>query len=135
MRHEIPRYRFLDTIRAYALDQLRASDDAGPTQLRYQEWCVDLLHAARFELWRSDQINWMAWLDREIDNVRAALDWSALNPASVGEVFERCSFALFRYWDVRGSVGEARNRFSTLLEQAPRRASVVGIAQTQAYLA
>ncbi len=119
VRTATPRYRFLDTIRAFALNRLKLSDDEAEVRERHQAWYFGLLREAAYPLWGPDQVSWMSRLDEEIDNVRTALDWCDASPGSVSEALEQCSFSLYRYWDVRGMASEARSRFSALLALAP----------------
>jgi predicted ATPase/DNA-binding SARP family transcriptional activator len=135
VRTATPRYGLLDTIRAFALNRLKASDDEAATRARHQTWCFDLLREASYPLWGPEQVIWMARLDNEIDNIRAALDWCEQSPETVSEALEQCTFSLYRYWDVRGLASEGRSRLSTLLALAPDHARPGGVAQSEAFLA
>ncbi len=71
------RYRLLETIRQYALERL---DDAGMTDVvrrRHAEWCVEFMERASTGMRGTDEIAWIARLDRESDNVRAGVIWAA----------------------------------------------------------
>jgi predicted ATPase/DNA-binding SARP family transcriptional activator len=135
VRNEAPRYGFLETIRAFAVNRLRSSTDEALTRDRHQAWCFGLLREASYPLWGPDQVIWMTRLDQELDNIRAALDWCEHSPSSVSEALEQCSFSLYRYWDVRGMASEARSRLHSLLALAARNASPGGVAQSEAFLA
>jgi predicted ATPase/DNA-binding winged helix-turn-helix (wHTH) protein len=70
------RYRLLDTMRAYALEKLTESGEIEGVARRHAEFFRDLVAPAapssRSQLTTGD----IARYGREIDNVRAALDWS-----------------------------------------------------------
>jgi predicted ATPase/DNA-binding winged helix-turn-helix (wHTH) protein len=72
----VTRWNLLETIRAYALEKLAGSDESDDAQRRHAAFFRDLFtpqaRGARSSL--SDEA--LARHVREIDNVRAALDWS-----------------------------------------------------------
>jgi predicted ATPase len=68
------RYRFLETIRAYAAERLKESDDESSTRDRHLDHFLKLAEAAEPEL-DHDKDAWLARLGPERDNLRSALDW------------------------------------------------------------
>jgi tetratricopeptide (TPR) repeat protein len=60
-----------------------------------------------------DQAGWLATLDAERDNLRAALDWCRV--AGEAELGLRLGSALWEYWWVRGDLGEGRRRLDEAL--------------------
>ena len=71
------RWRLLETIRAYALEKLAESGEIEATARRHAEFFRDLLSTnVRGKLTAEDLARHL----REIDNVRAALDWSFAQP-------------------------------------------------------
>ncbi|WP_329117129.1 ATP-binding protein [Streptomyces sp. NBC_01465] len=74
------RYRMLDTIREYGAERLAASGEGQGLARRHRD---HFLHIARegYAGWFGPaQIAWMHRLDREIDNLRAAMEWSLSTP-------------------------------------------------------
>lgn len=71
-----PRWRLLETIRAYALEKLEASGEAEQCFRRHAEFFLDLLGGS--SSWKRSEATAreMARRVREIDNIRAALDWA-----------------------------------------------------------
>lgn len=69
-----PRYRLLDTTRAYALEKLAESGELNAIGRRHAEYYRDLLAAAARDETAAD--DWPAACAREIDNIRAALTWA-----------------------------------------------------------
>ena len=72
----------------------------------HAEWCLYLVEEAEPELTGERQTAWFDVLERERDNVRAAL--SHLDGAHEPELRLRLTVALTRFWYVRGYLGEGR---------------------------
>ena len=71
------RYRLLESVRAYASEQLHASDDGATVQRRHCAYYSTLAEAAEAHvLWGANGLDWLVRVDRERDNLRAALGWS-----------------------------------------------------------
>ena len=76
--HGMVRYRLLDTIRHYALDKLQAAGETrimAEAHLRHYTALAEEAYAGRFEA----DAEWLDLLERELDNLRAALEWAAGN--------------------------------------------------------
>ena len=72
-----PRYNLLETIRQFAHDRLADAGEIETTRDRHLAWCVMLAAEAEPELTGPGQHAWLHRLEREHDNLRAALDWAA----------------------------------------------------------
>jgi predicted ATPase len=70
------RYRLLETIREYALARLDESGREREVRDRHARHFADVAEQVDAHIRRSDQLAWIARLDEEEDNVRAALYWS-----------------------------------------------------------
>ena len=70
------RYRLLDTIRAYAGEELAGSGEETNTRDRHLESLLELGHRAEQGMWARAIVAWLVVLDAEHDNLRAALGWS-----------------------------------------------------------
>jgi DNA-binding CsgD family transcriptional regulator/tetratricopeptide (TPR) repeat protein len=112
-----PRFRMLETIREYAAEQLAASGEREAVQRRFGDWFAELVERAEAGLGGPEQGTWLARLELEHDNVRAALD--AL--VALGEVESALLHAgsLFRFWEARGHLTEGRDRIERLLAAGP----------------
>jgi predicted ATPase/class 3 adenylate cyclase len=108
-----PRFFMLETIREYAAERLAASADAEQIRGRHAAFFLDLAERAEPELTGRDQIRWLTVLEREHDNVRAALGWAAEHDPDLAF---RMSGSLWRFWQFRGHLREARARLEGLLE-------------------
>jgi predicted ATPase/DNA-binding CsgD family transcriptional regulator len=69
------RFRMLATIREYALERLRASEDAETAWDRFALHMGDLVNAATSHLTGSDSAAWTQRLELEQPNIQAALQW------------------------------------------------------------
>jgi predicted ATPase/class 3 adenylate cyclase len=101
------RYRMLETIRQYAGDQLNVSGETVALRDRHLAYFRRFALDAEPELQGPGMVTWLARLDAEVDNIRAALDWAfEANP----EDALRMCVALASYWKSRaiGSEGVER---------------------------
>jgi predicted ATPase/DNA-binding CsgD family transcriptional regulator len=73
------RYRLLETIRQYAADRLVEAGEAAATRDRHLAWFLAFAEALEPDLQR-DLDAWRTRLERERDNLRAALDWGLAAP-------------------------------------------------------
>ncbi|CAN5819005.1 hypothetical protein BH23GEM9_BH23GEM9_15660 [soil metagenome] len=91
------RYRLLETVRQYAREQLRAEGDCDPTSRRHAEYYCRIV-ADNGPLLRSTQRpRAIAIIDAELDNIRAALDWSRDTPG-FGTLHHTIVAQLWWYW-------------------------------------
>jgi predicted ATPase len=97
------RFFLLETIREFALDQL---DDAPSVQRRHGAWFVALAEDAKGGGFGPDQARLFDDLDREHDNLRAALDWAEREEDH--ELLLRLASSLGYFWALRGHVVESR---------------------------
>lgn len=71
------RFRMLETVREFALEQLTRHAEAGTLQRRHAEYYVDLAEEAEQTLMSpADRTAWFARLDAEQHNLRAAVRWA-----------------------------------------------------------
>jgi predicted ATPase len=70
------RYRLLETTRAYALEKLTKSSELESVAQRHAEYYRELFERAEAEWKTRPTNNWLADYTHQIDNLRAALDWS-----------------------------------------------------------
>jgi predicted ATPase len=116
-----PRFWMLVTIRNFAFDRLTQSAEGDAVRGRHADVYLALAQAAEPFLQSPDQKSWLDRLEREHDNLRAALAWLQAR----GEV-ERAMYmaaALWRFWQVRGHLREGRERLEALLAQPESKSS------------
>jgi len=92
-----PRFRLFDTTRAYSIEQLDVSDERERLAHRHAEYYRNLFERAEGEAAARPADEWLADYAREIDNLRAALDW-AVSPggeAAIGVALTAAAVALW----------------------------------------
>ena len=124
-----PRFGMLGTIRAYALERLSERGDSDAVRHRHAGFYVALAEAAGPALLGSDQLRWLERLDAELANIRAALTWAAVSGEA--EVGLRTGAALWRFWQLRGSAAEGRERLERLLARRSGSEGARAIAQAR----
>ncbi len=110
--HTEPRFTMLETIREYAAEMLAARGETVAIGARHGVAMLELAEAAAPNLGGVDQRMWLDRLEREHDNLRAALDRATAGPEP--ELAARLAYALWRFWQQRGYLTEARARFESM---------------------
>jgi predicted ATPase/class 3 adenylate cyclase len=112
------RFGMLHVICEYALEQLEASSEAGVFRRAHFAYSLGLAEQGELELFRHDQVAWLARFGREQDNFRVALGWAR----DRGEVERglRLAGALFPYWFGTSRFTEGRNWLEALLALTAR---------------
>jgi predicted ATPase/DNA-binding CsgD family transcriptional regulator len=110
---EEDRYGMLETIRLYARPRLVDGGEAGPTRDRHAAFFVGLAERAEPALALAGGPAWLARLEREHDDLRAALAW--LDAAGTRESFLRLVTALTLFWELRGHLQEGGRWFARAL--------------------
>jgi predicted ATPase/DNA-binding SARP family transcriptional activator/Tfp pilus assembly protein PilF len=106
------RFRMLESLREFAGEQLSYAERA-PLRKAHAGFYLRLAERADAETAASDQDRWLANLDQEQENLRAALSWSLeTEDADAGL---RLAGALGRYWSVRGALHEGVRYLERLL--------------------
>jgi non-specific serine/threonine protein kinase len=98
------RYRLLETVQQYASEQLDAAGDAVDVRDRHLDWYLAL--AAR-EPRGAELVAWYALLEREHDNLRAALRWS-MRESGRAAAGVRLAAYLSGFWQARSHLSEGR---------------------------
>ena len=109
------RYRLLETVRQYAAEQLAGDDEESCVRDRHLAFCVQLAEQAEPELAGARQAAWMERLEREHDNLRAALQWAYEREQSALGL--RLAAACASFWFTRGYVSEGVRWLERLLSQ------------------
>ncbi len=111
-----PRFTMLQTIRAYAHEQLDASGDADLLHRVHAEYYLELAERAEPHLTRRDQAEWLHRLEREHGNLRAALAWACDGGDTA--IGLRLAGALWRFWYTHGYLCEGRDWLERLLNRS-----------------
>ena len=78
-----PRYRLLETLRAYALEQLVEAGQEAAIRLAHLEWCLQLVNRCEQEYSSAGFPQVLDIIELERHNIRAGLSWSLANPTHV----------------------------------------------------
>src|SRR5437868_4699722 len=96
----------LATIGDFAADRLVAAGEEDAVRARHLAFYVELAEVAGTEIERSADLMWLARLEDEHDNLRAALEWAlAGNDAVRGA---QLAIALAPFWTGHGHYWEAQ---------------------------
>jgi predicted ATPase/transcriptional regulator with XRE-family HTH domain len=121
-----PRCLFLETLREYGLEQLRARGELSATQRAHATYYLALAERIEPLLTGPHQAHWLDRLEAEQPNVRAALHWSI--SSDEGAIGAGLGAALWHFWYVRGHAHEGRQwleRLLTLPHSAGQRAKLL----------
>lgn len=108
------RYRFLETIRQYAMEKLLETDEAVETRDRQLDYVLSLPGPVEPGMFFGAQsVTWLDLMEEEHDNLRAALEWAALHNRSKGI---QLALSLGDFWLSRDYNAEAEAWCRTILE-------------------
>jgi predicted ATPase/class 3 adenylate cyclase len=108
-----PRFEMLETIRAYAAEMLASRGEADAVAERHAAWFLALAQHLAPELSGADQRAHLDHLEREHDNIRAILDRATAR--GDGALAIDLAFAVWRFWQKRGYLSEARRRLAAMV--------------------
>jgi predicted ATPase/DNA-binding winged helix-turn-helix (wHTH) protein len=104
-----PRFRLLDTTRAYTIEKLDSIGEHERLARRHAEYYLILIKRAEAESPARPTAEWLADHVREIDNLRAALDW-AFSPGGDGSMGVALTAAVVPLWMHLSLLEECRSR-------------------------
>ena len=112
-----PRYGMLETIREFASEQLAASGEIIQVERAFEAFLIGRAETAEAGLSGPEQPAWLERLEAEHDNLRAAL--GRILDRGEGAVALRLAPRLWRFWWLRGYLGEGRSWLERALAAAP----------------
>jgi predicted ATPase/DNA-binding XRE family transcriptional regulator len=122
------RVALLETVRAYGHELLVAAGEAEATARAHAAYYLALVEAAEPALRGGSQLDWLELLEREHDNLRAALGWA--RDSGQIEVGLALAGRLWRFWGRRGYLREG---LAWLDELLPRADGVAAEIRARAY--
>lgn len=119
----IGRYRLLETTRSYALEKLAESGEMAMVSRCHAKYYCDFFERGEVELKGHPSGEWLADFGRQIDNLRAALDWafSPYGDASIGIALTAAAEPLWMHLSL---IEECRSRVEQALAALGAGASV-----------
>lgn len=113
-----PRFRMLETIREFALEQLELSGLAESTSLAHARYFAHFANMGSTALTGPDQGVWLDRLEMELHNLRLALTWSTNDAASESmKLSLGIASDLWRFWVSRGLLVEGRGWLKRIMDQ------------------
>ena len=106
-RHDVvsgPRLWMLETVREYAGERLGANSSAPEVYERHCRHYLALAERAEPELFTRGEPVWLGLLEAEIENLRAALDWSLRRGSPTPGL--RLAGLLAKYWEISNRSAE-----------------------------
>lgn len=100
------RFHMLETIRQYAVEKLEMSGKVDVFRHLHAVSFSNLAKEVLEHTGEPDQAVWLNRLERERDNLREALRWSAVHDRE--RTFLKLAGNLWRFWSMRGPVAEGR---------------------------
>ncbi len=110
-----PRFAMFETIREFAAEVLHAVGDAAATRQTHGRVFLRLAERLAPLLQGAEQRAWLDRLELDHDNLRAALSWATERPEP--EIAVRLCHALWRFWQQRGYLNEARAHLGQIAGQ------------------
>jgi hypothetical protein len=110
------RYRMLETIREYGVERLSERGEVGAARLAHARYYAGLAHRMDPLLRTAEQLDAIATLTAERDNIAAALRYLAEgdDPADRAESLE-LAMAMTWFWQMTGAVAEASSAMTLAL--------------------
>jgi len=133
------RFRLLETVREYARERLVEAAEGEATLRRHRDWYLTLVDQAAAAFFHGPEpVEWLRTLDREHDDLRAALEW-CLDQHGERTAGLQMAAGLWRYWEIRGHLAEGRGWLGRMLEAvggdvSPLRANALTGAGTLAFM-
>jgi non-specific serine/threonine protein kinase len=109
------RYHLLETIREYAREKLAQAGAETDTRKKHLAYFVQLAEDAAARMWGRESLSTLEQLERDHDNLRAALRFAWETGDMPGVV--ALAGALGFFWQLRNHLDEAESWFAKILEQ------------------
>lgn len=110
-------YHLLATVRQYVAHQLAASGEEEEARRAHLEWCRRRVLAAEARLEGATQAEELSRLDREVNDLRAGLEFA--RSGSAPEMVAEIAAALARFWYLHGNYREGREWLDWGVVNAP----------------
>jgi predicted ATPase/DNA-binding SARP family transcriptional activator len=112
---DVVRYRLLETVRQYGLERLAEAGETDAVRAAHARHFAAFAEEAEPHLFAGAATPaWLAVVQAEADNLRAAAQWAEEDRARAA-VALRLGYALHWYWWATGQFGESRHRLEAAL--------------------
>lgn len=127
------RFSMLETIREYALEQLDARGERQEIARRHADLFFGIAEEAEPHLESKDAPEWLERLEKDHDNLRAALNFLADQGDAEGAML--MGGRLWRFWHFRGHLTQGRQMLERVLDLPSAQAPTAGRAKALVGLA
>ena len=110
---DAPRFQMLHVIREYAMDRLEDVGESAELHRRHLQAYTEMAEMVAPQLLRKDRRRWLDVMESDHDNFRMALEWAVAHQEV--DLALRLASALWRFWQARGHLHEARRRIDAVL--------------------
>jgi tetratricopeptide (TPR) repeat protein len=114
------RYGMLETIRQYARDRLYEAGEGEALRSRHAAYFLAWAEAAEPRLRGPEMLRWLREVNREIENMRAVLEWAVENRSDIGL---RLAGTMFIEREYKVPPSEARRWLELVIAKARERSS------------
>ena len=115
------RYGMLETVREFGLDQLAEAGEVDQARNRHARHYFDWVERNVWDVYRDSGADSVSRIEFEVNNLRAAFDWS-LSPEvpdpKLLDMALRAGFVLWGYWRACGRVSEGRRWLELALSRS-----------------
>jgi predicted ATPase/DNA-binding SARP family transcriptional activator len=112
------RYRLLETIRQYALEKLVETGEASVIRDRHLDFYLSLAEKSEPYIFGHESVIWIYRLDKDLDNFRAAMEWSTNSGKAVAALRIAGSLVYFYFWYTHGNLlSELQHRIQLALSR------------------
>jgi non-specific serine/threonine protein kinase len=113
-----PRFRMLETIRDYGLEQLAATNELNVVRRRHAAYLREFAEQAEPQLIGGPlQSAWLGRCEAKYDNLRVALEWTTSQAHADNEAL-RIAAALWPFWQMHGDWQEGRKWLNAALARS-----------------
>jgi len=126
------RYRMLEPIRQYALERLEERGEGEEARRRHATFFLALAEEAEANLRGPEDVEWLESLEREHDNMRAALSWALEREEA--ELALRLAGVLGTFWQAHGHWSDGRKWLEATLAGDKRASAAARIKALEALL-
>jgi len=109
------RYLILETIREFAFEKLKESNELEVIQQRHAEYILDWAENAETHLYGPDQAAWLIAIEEDMGNLRSSLSWFLASGQVENAARIVCALSVF--WRRRGHYSEGCNWLKQVLAQ------------------
>ncbi|MFE3280296.1 protein kinase [Nocardia sp. NPDC059239] len=111
----VVRFRLLETVQEYGRQKIKEADEYTVLCRRHRDWYERLALNAEADWVGPRQLEWIARLERELPNLRKALEFSRSEADAAGL---RTAAALYSFWVLSGLTSEGRRWCDRMLASA-----------------